>query len=187
MIEPPPPRSRRKLFLVVGALVLVFVAGLVFVAIWAMRVLASAPPPQAAPPPADTVPAPLAGHTPCRAVQLYFPQDADMTAASGTFRDDPRVLRVFVETKAEAYERFKVLFKDNEELVRLTPPASLPASVELTVKPGTDLEGFAAELRPRYPKTRDVKVQDSDKMTVGVPKESIPAWWKPCPASGEYS
>ena len=185
MIEPPPPRSRRKLFLVLGALLLVVVAGLVVLVIWAMRVLASAPPPQAAPPPADTVPAPLAGHTTCRAVQLFFPQDADMTAASGTFRDDPRVLRVFVETKAESYERFKVLFKDNKELLQLTRPDSLPASVALTVKPGTDLEGFAAELRPRYPKTEQVRVQDLDKEIDKVPPESRPAWGTRCPASGE--
>ena len=184
MIEPPPPRSRKKLFLMVGALLLVFVAGLVFLAIWAMRVLA--PPPQAAPPPADTVPAPLAEHSPCRAVRLYFSQDADMTAASGTFRDDPHVLRVFVETKAEAYERFKVLFKDDKELLQLTRPESIPASVQLTVKPGTDLEGLAAELRPRYPAAQDVKAQDGDKAAAGVPKESLPAWWAPCPVSGEY-
>ncbi len=184
MIEPPPPRSRKKLLLVVGAVLLVVLAGAVAAVIWAMRVLAL--PPQAAPPPADTVPAPLAGHSPCRAVQLYFEQDADMQAASGTFRDDPRVLRVFTETKAESYEQFKVLYKDNKELLRLVHPETLPATVQLTVKPGTDLDGLAAELRPRYPKAKDVRAQDGDKLIDKVAPESRPSWAQRCPASGEY-
>lgn len=185
MIELPPPRSRWKLFLVAGALLLVVTAGLVVLAVWATR--SPEPPPLSDPPPADTVPAPLDGHRPCRAVQLFFPQDADMTAASDTFHGDPRVLRVFVETRAESYARFKVLFKDDEELLRATRPESLPASVQLTAKPGTDLEAFAAELRPRYPAVKEVKVQvqDGDKLTAQLPKESRAAW-PPCPASGEY-
>src|SRR4051812_49734612 len=72
--------------------------------------------------PVDTNPAPLAGHTLCAAVVVTFSSDQDMRAAAGSFHDDPKARRVFVD----------------------------PPSVSLLAVPGTDLKAWAQELHVRF-------------------------------------
>lgn len=97
--------------------------------------------------PVDTNPAPLAGHTLCAAVVVTFLSEEDMRAALPSFREDPKVRRVFVD----------------------------PPSVSLLAVPGTDLKAWALQLHARY-RTERVSVIDSDttaaqlKLTAPPPK-----------------
>jgi hypothetical protein len=133
--------------------------------------------------PVDTNPVPLADHHLCAAVVVSFTTDQEMRLASGTFHDDPKVRRVFVETKAEAYARFKQIFKDQTELLQLTQPDSLPASVSLLAVPGTDLKAWAQELHARFTNAERVTVTDLDA-TVKQLKPTAPP--PKCPREGEY-
>jgi hypothetical protein len=98
--------------------------------------------------PVDTNPAPLAGHTLCAAVVVTFSSDQDMRAAAGSFHDDPKARRVFVD----------------------------PPSVSLLAVPGTDLKAWAQELHVRFRTAERVTVLDSDatavqlKLTAPPPK-----------------
>ncbi|MFJ1764440.1 permease-like cell division protein FtsX [Amycolatopsis sp. NPDC088138] len=133
--------------------------------------------------PVDTNPVPLAGHNLCASVAVYFRSDDEMRAAAETFHDDPKARRVFVETKAEAYARFKEIFKDQAELLQSTRPDALPASVSLLAVPGTDLAAWARELHARFTNADQVQVNDLNaaaarwKATAPPPK---------CPREGEY-
>ncbi|RSM36528.1 hypothetical protein DMA12_40015 [Amycolatopsis balhimycina DSM 5908] len=98
--------------------------------------------------PVDTNPAPLAGHTLCAAVVVTFASDQDMRAAAGSFHDDPKARRVFVD----------------------------PPSISLLAVPGTDLKAWAQELHVRLRTAERVTVLDSDataaqlKLTAPPPK-----------------
>ena len=98
--------------------------------------------------PVDTNPAPLAGHTLCAAVVVTFSSDQDMRAAAGSFHDDPKARRVFVD----------------------------PPSVALLAVPGTDLRAWAQELHARFRTAERVTVIDADataaqlKLTAPPPK-----------------
>ncbi|MFG1644861.1 permease-like cell division protein FtsX [Amycolatopsis sp. NPDC049252] len=133
--------------------------------------------------PVDTNPVPRAGHNLCASVAVYFRSDEEMRAAAETFHDDPKARRVFVETKAEAYVRFKEVFKDQAELLQSTQPDALPASVSLLAVPGTDLDAWARELHARFTNANQVQVNDVNataaqlKLTAPPPK---------CPREGEY-
>lgn len=133
--------------------------------------------------PVDTNPVPLAGHNLCASVAVYFRTDAEMRTAADTFHDDPKARRVFVQTKAEAFARFKDVFKDQPELLQATQPDALPASVSLLAVPGTDLDAWARELHARITNADQVQVNDLNaaaaqlKVTAPPPK---------CPREGEY-
>ncbi|MEA5366009.1 permease-like cell division protein FtsX [Amycolatopsis sp., V23-08] len=133
--------------------------------------------------PVDTNPVPLAGHNLCASVAVYFRSDDEMRAAAETFHGDPKARRVFVQTKAEAYARFKEIFKDQAELLQATRPDDLPASVSLLAVPGTDLDAWARELHARFTHADQVRVSDLNataaqlKLTAPPPK---------CPREGEY-
>lgn len=98
--------------------------------------------------PVDTDPAPLAGHTLCAAVVVTFTSDQDMRAAAGSFHDDPKARRVFVD----------------------------PPSLSLLAVPGTDLKAWAQELHARFQTAERVTVIDADataaqlKLTAPPPK-----------------
>lgn len=126
---------------VVPAFVLALVAGVGL----AFGVAALKRPPDL---PVDTDPAPLAGHTLCAAVVVVFPSDAEMRTAAGSFHDDAKARRVFVD----------------------------PPSVSLLAVPGTDLKAWAQELHARFRTAERVTVIDSDttaaqlKLTAPPPK-----------------
>ncbi|GAA4527196.1 permease-like cell division protein FtsX [Amycolatopsis samaneae] len=134
--------------------------------------------------PVDTGPVPAAGRNVCgSSVVVYFETDEQMTRASGSFHGDPKTRRVFTETKAEAYERFKRIFAEHPETLRLTRPDTLPASLDLLPQRGVNLEEWAAELRGRYPEAKKVDVLDLAHLPPGLP---TPATMPSCPPSGEY-
>jgi hypothetical protein len=168
------PRSLSRILVPVIAAALAAGVGLAFFVAALLR------PPEL---PVDPDPAPLADHRLCAAVVVYFHTDPEMRLASGTFRDDPKARRVFVETQAEAYTRFKRIFKDETELLQLTQPDSLPASVSLLAVPGTDLNAWAQELHARFPNADRVTVTDLDA-TVKQLKPTAPP--PKCPREGEY-
>ncbi|WP_326833814.1 permease-like cell division protein FtsX [Amycolatopsis rhabdoformis] len=133
--------------------------------------------------PVDRTPVPLAGHRPCAAVRLWFDGDPEMRDAAGKLRDDPTARRVYTETKAEAYVRFKDLFKDDPELVRLTPPDALPASVTVVPVPGTDLKAYAAELGKRFPDAKKAEDLDTNSVRDKFPPDKR---GPVCPRAGEF-
>ncbi|HEY3466086.1 MAG TPA: permease-like cell division protein FtsX [Amycolatopsis sp.] len=172
MEEKPKPLAR--VLLPVVALALAAGVGLAFFVAALVR------PPEL---PVDRNPAPLAGHNLCASVVVYFRTDEEMRAAAAAFHDDPKARRVFVETQAEAYARFKRIFADQPELLRLTRPDSLPASVSLLAVPGTDLNAWAQELHARFEHADQVKVTDLDAMVEQLKPTDPPP---KCPRDGEY-
>ncbi len=174
VVEEKKPRSLVRVLIPVVALAAAAGVGLAFLVVALVR------PPEL---PVDRDPAPLAGHQLCASVLVYFRTDEAMRAAARSFHDDPKARRVYVETKAEAYTRFKGIFKDQPELLGSTRPDSLPASVSLLAVPGTDLKAWAQELHGRFAEAEHVKVVDLDataaqlKLTAPPPK---------CPREGEY-
>jgi hypothetical protein len=152
-------------------------AGAAFLVAGAVRT----PPPPALP--VDTNPVPLAGHQVCAAVQLFFDSDDAMTHVSKTFSGDPKARRVFVETKVEAYTRFKQIFKDDPELLQTVKPEAIPASLTLLPVPGVELNAYAAELKQRYPGAAKVQTLDGNALSAKAPPDKrLPA----CPRAGEY-
>ncbi|MFD9960904.1 hypothetical protein [Amycolatopsis sp. NPDC058986] len=134
--------------------------------------------------PVDTNPVPAAGRNVCGAsVTMYFDTDEMMTRASGSFHGDPKTRRVFTETRAEAWERFKRIFADHPNLVENSDPAAMPASLNLLPQRGVDLEEWAAELRRRYPEAKKVVVLDPAHPPPGMPAATATP---SCPPSGEY-
>ncbi|HET6287905.1 MAG TPA: permease-like cell division protein FtsX [Amycolatopsis sp.] len=131
--------------------------------------------------PRDAEPVPLGGRELCGIrLVIYAETDEAMRAIAQALREEPKARRVLTETKKEAYERFKKLFANDPELVRLTRPDVLPADVHLLPVAGTDFPALADELRRRFPEAQKVDVLDpaaiAAEMTVTPP---------PCPPEGE--
>jgi FtsX-like permease family protein len=168
------PRSLVRVLIPVVALAAAAGVGLAFLVAALVR------PPDL---PVDTNPVPLADHHLCAGVVVSFHTDPEMRRASVTFHDDPKARRVFVQTKAEAYAKFKEVFKDQKELLQLTSPDALPASVQLIAVPGTDLKTWAQELHTRFPHADRVTVTDLNA-TVDQLKPTAPP--PRCPREGEY-
>ncbi|MFE0026215.1 hypothetical protein [Amycolatopsis sp. NPDC059021] len=120
--------------------------------------------------PVDTNPVPAAGRNLCGAsVTMYFDTDELMTRASGSFHGDPKTRRVFTETRAEAWERFKRIFAEHPDLVENSNREAMPASLNLLPQRGVDLEEWAAELRRRHPEAKKVVVLDPAHPPPGMP------------------
>jgi hypothetical protein len=168
------PRSLVRILVPVVVLALAAGAGLAFFVAALVR------PPDL---PVDTNPVPLGDHQLCAAVVMSFTTDEEMRLAAGTIHDDPKARRVFVETKAEAYTRFKRIFKDQTELLQQTSPDALPASVQLIAVPGTDLKVWAQELHARFKTADRVTVTDLNA-TIDQLKPTAPP--PRCPREGEY-
>ncbi|WP_246258337.1 permease-like cell division protein FtsX [Amycolatopsis anabasis] len=102
-----------------------------------------------------TVPG-TASPIPCpREILTYFHTDADMLAAQDKVRD-PRIQSTTSETQLQAYERFKVIFKDQPELVELARPEALPASITVFPTAEADREQLVAWLRAQLPAAQEV-------------------------------
>ncbi|MFC3448983.1 permease-like cell division protein FtsX [Amycolatopsis speibonae] len=173
------PRASHRLLWVLGAVAVLVVAAAVTTAVVVLGKVADPPAPAALP--RDTVPAPLGERELCGIeLVVYIETDEGMTRAAQALRDDPKARRVLTETKAEAYERFKKIFADRPELVKLTTPDALPAVLHLVPVAGTDPEAWANELRQRFPEAKKVDVLDP--ATVAAKLNTTPP---PCPPEGE--
>ncbi|TDV54125.1 permease-like cell division protein FtsX [Actinophytocola oryzae] len=88
-------------------------------------------------------------------VILYFETDDEMRDAAARLRTHPQVESLIMETKAEAYERFKKIFADQPELVELARPEALPASVTIRPTPGTDADRLSKRLAADFGRLDD--------------------------------
>lgn len=82
-------------------------------------------------------------------VLVYFvsaDSDGHMRRAADALRDDDRIARLDTVTQAEAYERFKEMFKDQPELVEQVRPESLPASIEVSPAEDVSYSELAGDL-----------------------------------------
>lgn len=179
--EPEPaPKAPRRLLWVVGVVaVLVVAAAVVTTAAVVLNQVTGKPVPAALP--RDTAPVPLGERELCGLrLLMALSDDTDMTATAQALRDDPKARRVLTETKAQAYERFKKLFADRPDLLELVTRDTLPAAVHLVPVAGTDVEGWANELRQRFPGVEKVDVLDPARIAAQM--TTTPP---PCPPSGE--
>ncbi|MFI0798550.1 permease-like cell division protein FtsX [Amycolatopsis lurida] len=173
------PKAPRRLLWVVGVVAVLVVAAAVTTGAVVLNRATDPPAPAALP--RDTVPVPLGERELCGLRLLVaVGADADMAVAAEALRDDPKARRVFTETKARAYERFKQLFADRPELLRSVTPDLLPAAVHLVPVAGIDVEAWANELRQRFPKAEKVDVLDPARIAAQL--TTTPP---PCPPSGE--
>lgn len=88
-----------------------------------------------------------------RDVTVFFngdDPDPAMRAAAAELRHDERFESVREETRQEAYEHFKEVFKDQPELVELARPESLPAAVHLVVRKGMTGKEVKDSLRRQF-------------------------------------
>ncbi|MGH3759823.1 permease-like cell division protein FtsX [Actinophytocola sp.] len=90
-------------------------------------------------------------------VVVYFDEDAEMRTAAKKLRDDDRIVGLDTETKRETWERFKAIFADQPELVKLARPEAMPASLWLLPAEGTTPADLADQMRDELPKADSVK------------------------------
>lgn len=83
-------------------------------------------------------------------ITIYFKTDEAMLEAAPRLEDDSRLYNIVQETKAQAYDRYRVIFKDQPDLVRLARPDTLPASVTFAVATESGKQRLLAELRRTY-------------------------------------
>lgn len=89
-----------------------------------------------------------------RSMDVFFDgddPDSVMRAAADKLRDDERFESVREETRQEAYEHFKEIFKDQPDLVDLARPEALPAAVHLMVRKGTTAKQVEKAMRAEFP------------------------------------
>lgn len=72
--------------------------------------------------------------------------DAAMQSKAEELAGDERFESIEQETQAQAYERFKVIFADEPELLEVTTPESLPAALWLTPADGLTATALHADL-----------------------------------------
>lgn len=84
-------------------------------------------------------------------VIAYFENDADLRAAARKLRDDDRIAARDTQTKREAFARFKILFADQPELVKLARPEAMPASLWLLPAEGTTPADLVEWVRDTLP------------------------------------
>jgi hypothetical protein len=108
-------------------------------------------------------------------VSAYFDDDAGMRAAARKLRDDGRISGLDTETKRDAWERFKVLFADQPELVKLARPEAMPASVWLLPAAGTTPKDRAERLRDELPAADSVTTVSCPMPTTRPPEPLEPS------------
>ena len=85
-------------------------------------------------------------------VYIFLQHDAtgpQRDALGGSLRADPVVRDWRFESREQAYERFKVLWRDSPDLVAAVRPESLPESFRLSVTRAEEYSGFAARYAGR--------------------------------------
>jgi cell division protein FtsX len=90
-------------------------------------------------------------------VVVFADTDEEMRRIARTLRGDERIRRLDTMTKQDAFERYKVVFKDNPELLEAGRPEALPASVELTPALGVTPPSLAEQLRAELPTATQVR------------------------------
>ncbi|GAA5150948.1 permease-like cell division protein FtsX [Amycolatopsis dongchuanensis] len=176
----PPPRRRRLLPVVLVAVVLLLAAVTTAVVLWPRDETPAAPPE-----PATIVP--LAGHDVCAdQITIRAVTDEEMARIAEAVLADHRTRKVYTETKTEAYERFRQIFRDNRDLVDHARPEALPASVTITAAGEVDLRAWAAELRAAFPAATSVEPLILSEIMPSLTARYGTADVKPpCPPGGE--
>jgi hypothetical protein len=105
-------------------------------------------------------------------VSAYFDDDADMRAAAAKMRDDDRVAGSDTETKREAWARFKVIFADRPELVKLGRPEAMPASLWLVPAEDASAADLAKRMRTELPAADSVTTVPCPMPTTRAPRPS---------------
>jgi len=90
-------------------------------------------------------------------VTVMLDTDAQMAAVARALRGDPRVLRAYTETKQEGYARVSTMFADQPDLLEMTGPDAMPASVTVMPKDPADTEKIADQFRVQFPEATSVK------------------------------
>lgn len=152
VITPPPPPRRRR-----GLVWLALGAGVVLLAGGALTVWLGTRPPAHH----DHGPLPISDtQDHCydngrqSIITIYFnPPDPDPAARAEAekLRTDQRISALGFEDQQHAFERFKVIFKDQPELVKLTRPEALPASVWVHPSDLISLDELTDQLRRELP------------------------------------
>jgi cell division protein FtsX len=103
----------------------------------------------------------VAGQSNCAAypsqLVLFIDTDAQMEAAATRVRADKRVGAIATVDQAMAYEEFKKLFATQPELVELTTPESLPASIWIATARGVEKADLAEQLRRDFPQAQQIE------------------------------
>lgn len=97
-----------------------------------------------------------------REMTIYFDgQDPDpqMRAAAAELRDDERFEGVREETRQQAFERFKEIYKNQPDLVKLARPQAMPASVHVMVRKGDTAKDRKSAIEATFPDA-EVMIQD---------------------------
>lgn len=84
-------------------------------------------------------------------ITIFVDTDAEMRQIAEKLGGDGRIATLNTETKQQAYERFKVIFKDRPDLVRLARPEAMPASVRVTAADRIRPSELARQLEGEFP------------------------------------
>lgn len=96
--------------------------------------------------------------TPCdRKISVSTETNSAMRDIAARLRGDHRIQSLTTETKRQAYERFKKTFSEQPELIEMTRPESLPASVKIVPAHGIDREQLVTQLRAEFPVASKVR------------------------------
>jgi cell division transport system permease protein len=83
-------------------------------------------------------------------VSIFLREDvseAQRTAINQAIDTDPLVLSKTYETRAEAFEKFKVLWRDSPDFVKSVGPDSLPESFRVKLKDPEQYKAFAENIK----------------------------------------
>ncbi|ONI75078.1 hypothetical protein ALI144C_40675 [Actinosynnema sp. ALI-1.44] len=178
---PPPPAPKRQPWLLY-VIVLVAVAG-AGVAVGAL-IWGGDSRNQATEPTPEEVRVQAARDLCVRSVNMYFNDrsgaDEKMRQAADHLRGDPRFEKVEALTKRENYEKFKRIYANQPELLDLTRPESLPATVNLVVRDGSTGEEVAGALRRKF---AQAEVQTLQPYCDNPPGDNPPGSLRPIPTS----
>jgi len=94
----------------------------------------------------------------CLEIDIFFKADADMTRAADRLKTDPDVTKLVVETKQQSFERYKQLFANQPELLKLARLEAMPARVGLEPAHNMNRQALIDKLKPMFP---GETVQDS--------------------------
>jgi cell division transport system permease protein len=83
-------------------------------------------------------------------VSIFLRQDvtdAQRTTINQQLTDNPLVLSKTYETRAQAFEKFKVLWQDSPDFIKSVGPDSLPESFRVKLKDPEQYKTFAAQIQ----------------------------------------
>ena len=83
-------------------------------------------------------------------VSIFLREDvteAQRTAINQAIETNPLVLSKTYETREQAFEKFKVLWRDSPDFVKSVGPDSLPESFRVKLKDPEQYQGFSAQIK----------------------------------------